>query len=89
MTTPSIRFYTYSQVRALFEDRNLRVLSDRLGLNYHTLYRFMHNKVEPHPATWRVMCEYLEEQSDVGKRANRDRRKNAINYGDDEEEKVA
>lgn len=54
---------TLDQIRERLEDSNLKAVSEKAGVHYNAVYRFMNGQSNPSYETVRKICDYLEGKS--------------------------
>jgi transcriptional regulator with XRE-family HTH domain len=54
---------TMQEIKTKLEDRNLRVIAERTGVSYQTLWRLTKNGSTPSASTTEKISEYLERNS--------------------------
>ncbi len=51
---------TLDQIRERLRDRNIKAVSEKAGVHYNAVYRFMNGQSNPSYETVRKLCDYLE-----------------------------
>lgn len=51
---------TTEHIRLQLKDRKLSAVAQIIGINKHTLYRFVNGKTKPNPMTLKAISDYLE-----------------------------
>jgi|GEM_PF-4244245 len=50
---------TIEHIKLQLKDRKLSSVADAIGINKHTLYKFMKGQTKPNPMTIKAIEEYL------------------------------